>query len=198
MKTTTFHHLKLDKTLSWSENHHLNELIIENPIFLRELVTDLIDPADSVASIACGEKVYAPGKELDLIFNPLKLDFNNRRALATLLKMLVKTSVSEDFYLSTNRLKTKIVQYLDKIVDAENFIFEVDTDDFTLDAIAKSINIHIVSDDDDYIELLTDYMAMMAELAGAKLFIFLNLRMFITSDELTRFVHNLNNHQLDI
>lgn len=193
-----FRHVDIDQSLSWDENHHINELIIENQPFMRKMIAGLVDADNQDLSISEKSKHYVMGKEIDVIFNPLDLNFNNRRAMATLLKMLVKTSLSEDFYMSTNNLKTKIVKYLDKVVDADNFIFDVETDDFTLDSIAKAINIHIVSDDDDFIELLTDYMSMMVELAGVKLFVFVNLRMYITDGELARLTHNIDNHQLDV
>ena len=118
--------------------------------------------------------------------------------MTTLLKMLVKTSLSEEFYLATNTFKSKIVKYLDELIDAEAFNFEVSTDDFTIDSSAKAVSIHIVGDEDDFVELLTDYVAMMVDLAKIKLFVFIGLRPLMTEEELVRFCHNLDNHQIDI
>ena len=67
-----------------------------------------------------------------------------------------------------------------------------------IDSLAKAANLHIVGDEDDFVELVTDYMAMMADLTGIKLFVFINLRSLITEDELGRLRHNLNNHQIDV
>lgn len=192
-------HLKLERELEWNSTNHVCELIIENPKFLRELVKDLtVDEEEKEVSISIEGKVLSFDKDLDVIFNPLKLDFNNKRTMATLLKLLLRSSLSEDFYLATNKLKTKIVKYFSEIVDAENFEFGVSTDDFTMDSVAKAISVHIVGDEDDFVELLTDYVSMMTELASIKLFIFINLRCFISDEDMKRFHHNLNNHQINV
>lgn len=192
-------HADLERELEWKETQHLCELIIENPKFLREVIKDLtISEEEKEISIAEEGKPLKFDKDLDVVFNPLKLDFNSKRAMTTLLKLLVKTSVSEEFYLTTNNLKTKIVKYLSDIVDAGDFEFEVSADDFTMDSIAKAVSIHIVGDEDDFVELLTDYISMMTELADIKLFVFVNLRLLLSDNDLKRLHHNLDNHQIDV
>lgn len=192
-------HADLERELEWTETKHLCELVIENPKFLREIIKDLtISEEEKELSITEDGKALKFDKDVDVVFNPLKLDFNSKRAMTTLLKLLVKTSVSEDFYLTTNNLKTKIVKYLSDVIDAGDFEFEVSADDFTMDSIAKAVSIHIVGDEDDFVELLTDYVSMMAELANAKLFVFVNLRLLLSDDDIKRLHHNIDNHQINI
>ncbi len=191
-------HLNLERQLEWGDSKHLCEFIIEDPKFLREVIKDLtISEEEKELSISVGGKTLNFDKDLDVVFNPLKLDFNSKRAMTTLLKMLLKTSVSEEFYLTTNKLKTKIVKYFSEIVEAEDFEFEVSTDDFTMDSVAKAVSIHIIGDEDDFVELLTDYVSMMSELASIKLFVFINLRCFMSDLDMERFHHNLDNHQIN-
>ena len=194
-----FRHQTLNKQLEWKPSQHLCELVVESPTSLRQLLRDFTveDSSRQISVTEKGESLHFE-KDIDVILNPVKLDFNNRRAMTTLLKLLVKTSLSEDFYLSTNSLKSKIIKYLDGVVGAEDFEFEVSTHDFMIDSLAKAANLHIVGDEDDFVELVTDYMAMMADLTGIKLFVFINLRSLITEDELGRLRHNLNNHQIDV
>ena len=112
-------HLKLEKELEWIDTKHVCEFVIENPRFLRELIKDLtISEEEKEISISADGKPISFDKDLDIIFNPLKLDFNNKRAIVTLLKLLAKTSMSEDFYLTTNKIKTKIVKYFSEIINA--------------------------------------------------------------------------------
>lgn len=196
-----FSHADLTRSLEWTENHKINELIIEAPVLLRNVLRSLALPETSQNSkLAFSEqgKIINIQKDIDLIYNPLKLDFNNRRAIASLLKSLLKTSLSEDFYLETNKFKTKIIKYLDKIIDSEHFAFELTTNDFGVDNIAKAIELHIVDDEDDYVELLTDYLSMMTELVGIKLFVFFNLRTLVSEEEMARLRENLKNHDFNI
>lgn len=192
-------HLNFNQELEWDSTKHLCELIIENPILFREFIKDFtVSEEEKEVSVSVNGEALNFDKDVDIIFNPLKLDFNSKRAMTTLLKLLLKTSTSEDFYLTTNKLKTKIVKYFNEIINAGDFEFEVSAEDFTMDSVAKAVSIHIVGDEDDFVELLTDYVSMMVELANIKLFVFVNLRSFISDADMERFHHNLDNHQVDV
>lgn len=193
-----FSHTELSGELEWTDICHINELVIESPVFLRSVLRDLSAYEAMGVRFTNSGKPMDAAKSIDVICNPLDLNFNNRRAMATLLKLLVKASLSDELYMETNAFKSRVVKYLDQVVDSENFVFEVAADDFAIDNIAKAVNLHIVDDEDDFVDLLTDYMSMMAELAGVKLFVFLNLRTMLTDGELARLIGNINNHQLNI
>lgn len=184
--------------LSWDENHHLNELVIESPALFRKIVKNFsTDLNESNYFTESGKQLNS--KYIDFISNPFQLNFNNKKAITTLLKLLVKQSTSESFYNETNSFKSYIIKYLDELIYAENFNFEVESDpDFSIDAIAKAINIHIVGDEDNFVDLLVDYLDMMAELSDIKLFAFLNLRAFLESEDLDVLLKSINNHQLDV
>ena len=185
--------------LEWKENK-ICELIIEHPQTFRNIVKDLYFHADDGTGISLTEKGEAIkfADQVDVIINPVKLDFGNRKVVTNLFKILVETSLSENYYLKTNDLKTKIVRYLDSVIDSRDFRFEVEADDFSLDKIAKAINFHVVEDEDDFIELLTNYLEMMRELAKTKLFVFVALRSFITTEELERLNQNVLNRDINI
>ena len=192
-------HEYFSNSLEWHDTQHLCELVVESPKLMRDIVRELTtENGEHGLYITQAGEAMNFSSDIDVIFNPLKLDFNNRKAMTALLKMMVKTSLSEDFYFSTNELKTKIVKHLSDIIAAENFIFEVEPGEFSIDAIAKAANIHIVGDEDNFVELITDYVVMMTELAYIKLFIFVNLRSFLDDNELNQLVQNLQNHQINV
>lgn len=190
----------LETEIIWNENIHGNELIIEHPTFFRDFVKDFYFHKDDGSGISLTEngKSLKFSDEIDTIINPLKLDFGNRKATTNLLKILAKASLSENYYLETSKLKTKIIKYLGDVINSENFYFEVEADDFSLDQIAKAINFHVVNDEDDFVELLTDYLEMMRELAKTKLFVFIALRSFVSDEELSRLYHNIQNREINI
>lgn len=189
----------INRTLEWSENIHLCELVVENPSCLRQILRNLStsDEEPQLSFTNDGTPLNLE-KDCDIIFNPLRLDFNNRRATIALLKLLTKTSLSEDFYLETNSFKAGIIKYLNRIIDSEDFSFEVSSGEFAIDDIAKAVDLHIIGDEDDFVELLTDYFAMMSELVATKVFIFINLRSLLSDSELERFYHNLENHRTNV
>ena len=190
----------MDTKIEWNENRHINEWVIENPTIFRKIVDEMRFESDEETNIKFFDekKEVKPKNDVDVIFNPINLDFNTRKVTTTLQKILVKTSLSEDFYLSTNKFKTKIIKYLDEIVDTENFGFEIEADDFSIDQIAKAVNFHIVGDEDDFVELITDYLEVMTELGSIKLFVFIGLRGYLEEDELKRFTENLKDRQINV
>lgn len=194
-----FRHQKLESELIWSAGRRVNELVVESPLFLREVMRDFsLQTFENGLSLTEKGKLLIFSKDINSIFNPIRLDFNNKKAISTLLKILVKASVSEDFYMKTNDFKSRMLRYLNEVIDSEKFEFEIETNDFAFDDLAKAVDLHIVGDEDDYVELLTDYMSMMAELAGVKLFVFFGLRNILTDDEFLHLLENIWNHQLNI
>lgn len=194
-----FAYSELNGELNWDEDGKINELVIESPTFLRQTMQSLLSGCEEGgACLVENGKPLNFSKQVDIIVDPLKLDFNNRKAMTVLLKMLVKASLSEDFYMETNNFKASILKYMDEVINAENFEFELATDEFDFSDIAKAVSLHVVNDEDDYIELLTDYMDMLSELTDIKLFIFLNLRSLISWEEMLRLVDNTKNHGFNI
>lgn len=193
-------HELLDSSIEWTENKHVNEWIIESPKVFRKIINELrFDSSEeNEINIFDDKKEIKPSSDVDVIFNPVSLDFNSRKVTTTLLKVLVKASLSEDFYLSTNKFKTKIIKYLGEVIDSENFGFEIEADDFSIDQIAKAVNFHVVGDEDDFVEMITDYLEVMTELGGIRLFVFVGLRGYINEDELKRFLKNIMDRQVNV
>ena len=201
MAKIVFRHLELEKELVWDEAQHLNELVIESPRLLRALLQDLAPNEGSVPKLCFSKegKTLNIQNDLDVIFNPMELNFSNRRTTAALLKILGRTAVSEDFYLRTAEVKAQLVRYLNELTDANQFTFEVVVDDdFSAEDLAKAVKMRIVGNEEDYVETLVDYMSMLTELVGIQLFVVLNLRLLLADDELLHLRHALDNHQLNV
>lgn len=186
--------------IEWNENTQLHEIIIENQKYFRNFVKDFYfhDDNGSVVSLTESGASLKFKDDVDVIMDPLKLDFGNKKAVTNLFKLLAEASMSEDYYLSTNKLKTKIVKYLGDVISTEQFGFEIEADDFSLGQIAKAVNFHIVGDEDDFVELITDYFEMMRELTKTKIFVLIAIRSFVTDAELERLRDNVMNHQINV
>jgi CRISPR type II-A-associated protein Csn2 len=192
-------HPNVSKEIVWNESAHIWEIVIEQPQFLRNILKDFSQHVnDKGINFLQNGQPLDINSDIDTIFNPFNLDFNNRRALTALLKTILATSTKENIYEETNAMKSKILKYMSHVIDASNFDFEVDTSDFLADALAKAVNVHIVGEDSDFVQLLVEYMVMMRDLIGIKLFCFVNLRSMIANEEAKDLVHNTLNHQLDV
>lgn len=189
-----------ERELEWNEKTRVCEIVVENQRYFRDFVKDFYfhDESGSGISLVEDGKGLKFKDDVDIIINPLKLDFGSRKVVTNLLKVLVSASISESFYESTNKLKTKIIKYLSDVISSEQFGFEVEADDFSLDQIAKAVNFHVVGDEDDFVELITNYLEMMRELAKTRMFVFIALRSFIDNAELARLRDNVFARDLNV
>lgn len=191
-------HPRIEQEIEWTDTTHIWELVVENPNFMCDLLHDLSESNDDGLNFLEKDKTLTVGQEIEVIFNPTKLDFNNRRAVIALLKILVKSSTSPEFFMTTGELKTNIIKYIHELIDAEDFNFEIATEDFLIDALAKAVNVHIVGDRENFVQLISEYLEMMRELASVKLVIFVNLRALLTDQEILQFTHDISSHHLDV
>jgi CRISPR type II-A-associated protein Csn2 len=192
-------HPKIESEVRWDENIHAWELVIENPKFLRSVLRDFSEHhlERDINFVVDGQSVKFES-EIETIYNPFALDFNNRRAMAALLKIILNTSNAEEMYVETVEMKAKILKYMEGVIDESKLDFEVATSDFLVDALAKAVNVHIVGDEDNFCQLLMDYMVMMRDLVKVKIFCFVGLRSILSKNELSEFIASVYNHQIDV
>lgn len=201
MSKIIFRHLDYRKELVWSEEQHLAALVIENPINLRNFLMALIngDNEETPFSFISSEKVLEIGVEVDVLLDPLQLNFNNRRAITALLKRLTQAASSEDFYLRTGEIKSSIAKYLDDLIDAGDYGFMASVDEeLSVEGLAKLANLKIGGLGVDYVETLVNYLTMMTELVETELFIIYGLGALLSGEELARLCHDAENHQINL
>ena len=192
-------HPRIEQAVEWTEKVRVWELVVESPEFLRGILRDFSEHhAERDVNFLVGGKSLKFETEVEFIMNPFKLDFNSRQATTALMKILLKTSSDEGMYLETSQMKTKILQYVEHIIATSHLDFEVTTSDFLIDALAKAVNVHIVGDEDDFTQLLIDYMLMMRDLVGVKVFVFAHLRSVLSQAELEAFIGDVSGRQLNM
>lgn len=201
MSKIIFRHLHYQKELVWSEEKHLAALVIENPINLRNFLIALTSEGEGEPPFAfiADEKVLEVGTEVDVLLDPLRLNFNNRRAITALLKRIVQTASSEDFYLRTGEVKSGVAKYLDDLIEAGDYGFVASVDEeFSVEGLAKLANLKIGGLGVDYVETLVNYLTMMTELVGVELFVIYGLGVLLDREEFLRLCHDMENHQINL
>ena len=201
MSKIVFRHLNCQKELIWTEETHLAALVIENPINLRNFLIALTgeDESEPPFAFIADEKMLEVGTEVDVLLDPLRLNFNNRRAMTALLKRIVQTASSEDFYLRTGEVKSSVAKYLDDLIEAGDYGFVASVDEeFSVEGLAKLANLKIGGLGVNYVETLVNYLTMMTELVGVELFAIYGLGMLLDGEEFSRLCHDMENHQINL
>ena len=187
-----------DHDLVWTSETHVHELVVENANYWRRLIQDLVDHQDNGSGISLTHhgKALDFSTDLEVITNPLALDFNNRRVTLNFFKLLTQAALDENNYLPTQELKTTLAAYLVDLVESTQINFQVAADDFAITQLAKAVNLHLVSDD-NFLTRLIEYQEVMRQLGHIQLTVWVNLRSFLTDDELTQLLAANHERELD-
>lgn len=121
-------------------------------------------------------------KVADILLNPFAIDCNNKKVL-TKLYQEIQDCGNENFYNEKQKVNSEIILLLDKIM--LNVPYNITTTlDFDFIELCKLYNIQFEATGDNLIERLIDYIRIMNEMCGYKVFILLNFAMYLSEEEL--------------
>ncbi|MBQ6449615.1 type II-A CRISPR-associated protein Csn2 [bacterium] len=187
-----------DQELVWTSTQHVNELIVENSQFFRRIIQDFYQHEDDGSGISLIDQGQALdfASDIETVINPTQLDFNNRRVTLNFFKLLTQASLNENNYLPTQELKATLASYLVDLVESTQINFQIGTDDFALTQLAKAVNLHLISDE-NFLTRLIEYQEVMRELGKVKLTVWINLRSFLTNEQLQQLLAANNERELN-
>ncbi len=164
-----------------------NVIVIENPELLTDIVFELknqISGKEGSFILSNNMEYISLSKAAEICVDPFSLDFNSRKLISSLYEKLRKRALDEDMYLDTAKVTGDILLYI------ENLLFSVDSDfleynlDIDITSIFKCAEVKFSTDYEKLSERLLDYMSIYNEYCHTELFIFVNLKSYISNDEL--------------
>ena len=173
-----------------SDKVGFTEWIIESPDIFSEYVLELSDQiAGSEGRFVLSEKdkELDLAKKADVIFNPLTVDVNSRKILSKLYLELSNLSNGEQMYIKTVELLRHLQEYMLDLEQCTEYILEFDQE-IDISALLKAVNIRYETKDMDFQERLIQYMKILAAMAGIKVFIFVNLRSYMTDHQMQELI----------
>lgn len=180
-------HPDLENQILFLENK-VNVVTIENKQFFSSFIQELGrqcsgDEGNFVLVDTDVELDIA--KSCVLIIDPFSIDINNKSILNKVLTQLKMLAVTEEHYMETNNIKSNIYAYLDSL------LFDCDVpliyqDDFDFSALFKMMNIRFENSGITLLENILDYLAVSIELLSIRCFFFVNLKQFLSYEELDR------------
>lgn len=127
-------------------------------------------------------KILKIGKEAEVIFNPFDLDINNRKILTKLYKEIAGVT-SEEYIEEATIINSRILDFITKIIDQLPYNLELDAD-MEVSEVLKIYNVRFEEDAITMVERIRDYIFTVHKVCGTSLFIFINLKDYITAEEL--------------
>lgn len=174
----------------------ISSLVVEEPGFFYELVCHLKQQwsgMDGNWVLSRHDEPVAISRNMELIIDCVDFDINRKTLLTKVLSALEKTGRDEEHMEHSQQLLAEIERYiLDLSFDYE---VEIQCDKISVGQILKSAGISIISDFDTLTDVLYSYMQLVREFDGEKVFVFVNLRSFVSQKELQAFADTVTAHE---
>ena len=182
--------------IEFKENE-IQILVIENKNFYQEIVSDLLlqsDGFDGENSIYSGTKELSIIKSVDVITDLFTLDVNKS---VTKLYNAMKNYYLKEGYLKVVELNFAITEFM-KNVDSD-FEYQLEYgDSIDLVAIFKGLNVKFVFDGKTILEKLIDYIRIISQFHQKKLFIILNIKSVLSTDEIQEFYKYIFYNKIEV
>ena len=176
-------HLKIETV-----ENQIPVLVLEHPHIFAEFVESLyLQCAGNDGKVVISEngKTLSLSKESILVFDYFALDFNNRKIQTRLFQQL--QDIGSEFFESKEEFTRQGVEMMETILSASNF----DHVEYDLDLDWKEIfKLFHVSVEEDYVSLpekLISFLRICAELLNLRMVVFVNLKAYLTEEELGEF-----------
>ncbi len=191
-------HPQLERVFEFEENH-ISTLIVESPALFRRFALDLLNQKDGLDGEFVLSQDYKPISFLkcsEIISDIISFDLNRKTLITKLCNQLDRLALDETRFADTQNLLSDIERYL---IDLSceipgDFYF----DKLNIGAIIKASGLQLANDTGDLLEQILNYIELVRELEGDKIFIFINMRSYFSHDEMQSFVDYILRKKLQL
>lgn len=160
-------------------------LSVENPVAYARIVGDIwhqINGEEGSYILSDADKVINIAKEVECIFNPFSLECNNKKVLSRLYQEL-KLNADNILQEESIQLNCSIVNYLERLVMTVpyNLRYNVDMD---ISALIKMYDVAVDNKAEGLLEKVVEYVKVVSQICGIKTYIFVDIKHYLTSEEL--------------
>ncbi|MCQ2530708.1 MAG: type II-A CRISPR-associated protein Csn2 [Lachnospiraceae bacterium] len=175
---------QIDKEIPFLENF-AQVLIIEK----RELFSDILmsfwkqcNGEEGTLILSEDDKLLSLNKKSIFIINPFALDCNEKKVINYLYKELERI-ISEKFTLNFLEQNGNNIRLIEQINDVSPYPLDYNIDIGVVDFL-KLYNVKLQIDEGTLLEKIIDYIRTYHRICGISLFIFVNLKLYLSEIEL--------------
>lgn len=182
----------MEKHINFVENTAY-VLIVENKRYFREMVMQMQQAGMGVESnwvLSKDGKEIKFDKIAELILDPINVNCNARKLLTNLYNEIEKEALDSYNFVQTSFVKSEILKFIDDMIQKVDYPF-LSVDDFTITDLFKAVNVHFDMQNSDFLERLVNYVQVCARFQKTELFVFVNLKTYLTAKEIEAFYRDL-------
>lgn len=187
-------HPQMD-TVFDTENGKVCALVVENPDFYRSLLCGLYQQLhgdDGSWVLSEKGKTLPVSKWVELVDNCICFELNRKSLLGKVCAAMEQTAVSEEYFLRTSELLSRLEAYLDDLAFA--LPCDIISEKCTVAGLIKGMGISLRDEYEDPLERLLDFMELVREFDREKLFVLVGLRSFFGDRAVADFLKSVLTH----
>lgn len=179
---------RLSRSIEINESF-VSSIVIENGAVFRGLVEDIVNEieygGEELILSKDGEAIpFAKSVELIKEFVPFTL--NKKRLQGLLMKRVEKYALTGENFDTTQNLLAEIRRFLSSLL--LEIPHSVATAGLSVSSLLKAADMTFEEEDASLIDLIIDYFRLIREFLGERIFILVNLRSYLTDDEMSSFL----------
>lgn len=173
----------------------VSSVIIENPSVFLGLIQNIyhsINGEEEGIILSEDHTILKPSKVIEFVSTYVPFDVNEKRILNKLISILEKEALNEKNYYRTMELLAQIEQFVNNL--SEGISCRIECTGCNPLSLIKMCGITVSDDSISDIERVFEYMMIVREVLGEKLFVFVNMHSFFMLDEIQDFVNTVIAH----
>lgn len=181
--------------IKFSENKN-TVLVLENKKFFRNFLFDLKNQINGLSGEIVISEDYEPirFKDICLLNDYINIDMNEKAILNKVYSDLLSIS-EKDLQKETEEFKLTALQYFSTLISKSDI--ELFFDDIDFSNLLKSLKIR-VEDNEVFLEKILDLIKIYTLMFGYKLIVFINLKEFVSEEELSEIYKYCNYNKINI
>lgn len=177
-------HNRYDIEFEFIENT-MYGLVIENPMVFTEIAEELFRQCEDDEGgfiLSENNKLLSVSKTVSFIINPFSLEWNSKKILTKLYNVLYAES-HDKWSEEQMALQCSYVNFMDTVCMSSEYTLLYGTE-LDIQEIFKIGKLRIDVEKETLLEKISEYIYLANKLLGIKIFAFLNLKGFLTQEEL--------------
>lgn len=174
-------------------------LVIENQAVWCSILNDMAEQLrgnEGKIVLSCNDKIIPLSKNVELIFQFIPFDMNQKGLLTKIMNEMQKIAVSEQHFAQTTTALSSWEKYLLELT--ADIVGNIGFSKINLESLIKSAGIEVENVYDNLGEKILDYFELVSVYDGKKLFVLVNLRSYLSEHEMKEFLKNVIVHQYEI
>lgn len=173
----------------------VHSIVVENPKYYYNMVKDFMDQMEGKEggwTVSENDKPLAVNKCVEVLFDFISINVNQKTLIAKIVNEMEQIANKQENINGTMQLLSDIERFV--LYLNEDFDLSINCDKLTMSQLLKSIGISVSVETDDLIEILYSYMQLVRQFIGDKLFVFINLRSFVSQKQFSDFAMTIIGH----